>query len=128
MPNNLCLFAIHADDLPKAKRFYERVFGWKIEPWGPPGFFLISTGSKKDPGVTGALQKRHEVVGGERFTGFECSVEVADVDATTAAVVANGGKIIMPKCEIPTVGWIVKFLDPDGNVVGMKQPSAEQTE
>jgi predicted enzyme related to lactoylglutathione lyase len=44
MSNNLVFFAIHAEDLPKAQRFYEKVFGWKFQPWGPPGFFLIATG------------------------------------------------------------------------------------
>ncbi len=31
-------FAINANDVDRAKRFYERVFGWKFNAWGPPGF------------------------------------------------------------------------------------------
>jgi uncharacterized protein len=123
MPNNLGFFAIHADDLPSVQRFYEKVFGWKFTPWGPPGFFLIATGDKNDPGVPGALQKRHELVPGQRINGFECTIDVEDIDATAAAVTANGGKIIMPKCEIPTVGWLIKMQDPDGNLVCVKQPA-----
>lgn len=122
--NNLVFFAIHADDLSKAQRFYERVFGWKFEPWGPPGFLLIETGDKKNPGVQGALHKRHELIPGERFTGYECTIGVEDIDATEKAVVANGGKIILPKCEIPTVGHLIKIQDTDGNVVCVKQPAA----
>ena len=61
MSNNLAFFAIHADDLTKAKLFYEKVFGWKFQAWGPPGFFQIATGDKDDPGVAGAFQKRHDV-------------------------------------------------------------------
>ena len=121
MPNNLAFFAVHADDLPRARRFYENVFGWRFQPWGPPGFFLIATGDKDDPGVEGALQKRHEVVPGERVTGYECTISVNDIDAAATAVTANGGKIIMPKCEIPTVGWLIKFQDPEGNLVCAKQ-------
>jgi uncharacterized protein len=123
MPSNLAFFAVHADDLPRARRFYENVFGWRFEPWGPPGFFLIATGDKEDPGVQGALQKRHEVVPGQRMTSYECTISVADIDAAAAAVAANGGKIIMPKCEIPTVGWLIKFQDPEGNIVCAKQPA-----
>lgn len=125
MSNNLVFFAIHADDLPKTQRFYEKVFGWKFEAWGPPGFFLIATGDKDDPGIQGALQKRYEIVPGQRVTGYECTIGTTDIDATAAAVVANGGKIILPKCEIPTVGHLIKIQDPDGNVVCVKQP-AEQ--
>ncbi len=123
MPSNLAFFAVHADDLVRARRFYETVFGWRFEPWGPPGFFLIATGDKDDPGVQGALQKRHELVPGQRMTGYECTISVDDIDAAAAAVAANGGKIIMQKCEIPTVGWLIKFQDPEGNIVCAKQPA-----
>jgi len=123
--NNLVFFAIHADDLAKAQRFYERVFGWKFEPWGPPGFLLIETGDKKNPGVQGALQKRHQLIPGQQFTGYECTIGVEDIDATEKAVLANGGKVILPKCEIPTVGHLIKIQDTDGNVVCVKQPAAQ---
>jgi predicted enzyme related to lactoylglutathione lyase len=121
MSNHLVFFAIHADDLSQAQRFYEKVFGWKFEQWGPPGFFLIATGDKNDPGIQGALQKRHELIPGQRLTGYECTIGVEDIDAIEKAVVANGGKIILPKCEIPTVGHLIKIHDTDGNVVCVKQ-------
>lgn len=121
MPNNLVFFAVHADDVARARRFYEQVFGWKIQPWGPPDFFLVSTGTKDDPGIAGALQKRHELVPVKEPVGFECTIGVSDIDTAMAAVTANGGKVIMPKCEIPTVGYLFKFQDPEGNVVCCKQ-------
>ena len=123
MASNIGFFAVHADDLPRAQRFYESVFGWKFRPWGPPGFFLIATGDETDPGIEGALQQRHEVVPGVRINGYECTIDVEDIDTTAAAVAANGGKIVLPKCEIPTVGWLIKIQDPEGNVVCVKQPA-----
>ncbi|HET9315386.1 MAG TPA: VOC family protein, partial [Vicinamibacteria bacterium] len=69
---NVRHFAINADDLPRARRFYERVFAWKFEPWGPPGFFQIATGDKGGP--IGALQQRRELVKGLRTNGFECTI------------------------------------------------------
>src|ERR1700677_2630636 len=41
MPNNLSSFAIHVDDTDRARAFYEAVFGWRFEAWGPPDFYLI---------------------------------------------------------------------------------------
>jgi len=41
-----------------------------------------------------------------------------DVDAIAKAVEANGGKVIMPKVTIPTVGRLVFFQDTEGNVAG----------
>ena len=68
-----------------------------------------------------ALQKRRELVAGERTIGFECTVAVSDVDAVAAAVVASGGTILIPRTMIPTVGYLIFFRDPEGNVVGAMQ-------
>jgi uncharacterized protein len=117
MASNVEFFVIHADNLPATRTFYEQVFGWKFRPWGPPDFYKISTGSEDDPGIRGAMAKRHELAPGKEMIGFECTITVANVDATAAAVEAQGCKIIMPVCEIPTVCRLFKFLDPSGNVV-----------
>jgi predicted enzyme related to lactoylglutathione lyase len=117
VPNNISHFAIHADDLDRAKAFYEKVFGWMFSPWGPPGFWMIRTGTEADPGIHGSLQKRREPVAGRGVVAFECTITVEDVDAIAAAVVKHGGKIVTPKMHIPTVGWLVQFHDPEGNVV-----------
>ncbi len=56
-------FAINADDVPRARAFYEAVFGWEFTPFGPPGFFQIETGSRAPFGrVQGALQERREAL------------------------------------------------------------------
>jgi predicted enzyme related to lactoylglutathione lyase len=117
-------FAINADDVPRARRFYEKVFGWRFEAWGPPNFFQIKTADGHPPGPLGALQKRRELIPGIQTAGFECTVAVADVDAAVAAVVANGGTILIPKTLIPTVGHLIFFRDPEGNAVGAMQYDA----
>ncbi|HET6949656.1 MAG TPA: VOC family protein [Acidimicrobiales bacterium] len=110
--------AINADDVERARRFYGAVFGWTFEPWGPPGFFHIRTGSGERPGLEAALQARRDLVGGRPTTGFECTVAVDDVDAVTAAVIAGGGTVLMEKTTIAGVGDLVFFADPSGNVCG----------
>jgi uncharacterized protein len=121
MPNNVKHFAVHADDVNRARTFYENVLAWKFTPWGPPNFYLIKTGTDEDPGVHGALQGRRDIVPGKPMFGFECTVGVSSIDETIAAVEANGGKIVMPKFHIPTVGTLIFFEDPEGNVVGAMQ-------
>jgi predicted enzyme related to lactoylglutathione lyase len=118
---NVSHFAINADDLDRARRFYERVFGWRFEPWGPPGFLLVTTGTEEQPGIHGALQKRRELIPGQRTIAYECTIAVADVDAVAAAVEANGGTILIPRTLIPTVGHVIFFRDPEGNVAGAMQ-------
>jgi predicted enzyme related to lactoylglutathione lyase len=80
----------------------------------PPGFYLIQTGTDEDPGVPGALHCRREVVPGKPMFGFECSLGVDSIDDTIAAIEANGGKIVMPKFHIPTVGTLIFFEDTEG--------------
>jgi len=121
MPNNLARFAINADDVTRARRFYEATFGWRFEPWGPPNFYLIQTGDNKDPGVGGLLEQRRELIKGSRMVGYECTIGVSDIDPVIRAITANGGKIVMEKFHIPTVGTGVYFTDPEGNVAGAMQ-------
>jgi uncharacterized protein len=116
MTGELAHFAINADDVDATKAFYETVFGWTFEPWGPPGFFHIDTGTGAPP--RGALQQRRELVPGEKTVGFECTVAVPDVDAVTKAAVAAGGRVVMARSTITGVGDLVFVADPSGNVVG----------
>ena len=82
---------------------------------------IIRTGTDDDPGLHGALQGRREIVAGKPMFGFECTLGVSSIDETIAAVEANGGKIVMPKFHIPTVGTLIFFEDTEGNVVGAMQ-------
>ncbi len=118
-------FAINADDVNRAQRFYGRVFGWRFNAWGPPGFFMIETGSAPNaPAVNGSLQERRSLVAGERMTGFECTITVADIAAAEREIVAAGGTILMPVATIPTVGHLLWFRDTEGNVAGAMQPDS----
>jgi predicted enzyme related to lactoylglutathione lyase len=130
MSNQVSAFAINADDVSRARQFYQKVFGWRFQPWGPPDFYLIETGSEKakpeaKPGVMGLMQQRRELVPGSRMIGYECTITVAGIDETIGAVLAAGGKLATPKLHIPTVGTCAYFLDPEGNVAGLMQPESK---
>src|SRR6266487_3044083 len=121
MPNHVTNFAINADDVARAKAFYAKTFGWQFTPWGPPDFYVIQTGPDNDRGLHGTLQTREGIVKGKPMFGFECTIGVDSIDDTIAAVEKNGGKIVMPKFEIPTVGALIYFEDTEGTVVGAMQ-------
>ena len=118
--NEISHFAINADDVPAARAFYEKVFGWRFTAFGPPDFYRIETPS----GPGGALQKRRELVEDQSTIGYECTIGVADVDATAAAVTVTGGRIVMPRTTIAGVGHLIFFTDPAGNVVGAMEYDA----
>jgi predicted enzyme related to lactoylglutathione lyase len=115
MASNVVHFAIHADDVERARRFYEAVFDWRFEAWGPPGFYNIDTGSDDRPGIHGALHERSEPLQGTGMRGFSCTVAVDDLAEISARVTANGGSVQHPEMAIPTVGTHIGFLDSEGN-------------
>jgi hypothetical protein len=110
-------FEIPADDPARAVKFYETVFGWKIEKWdGPEDYWLAMTGEEGQPGINGAITGR-----GEPTTVVVNTLDVASVDDSIAQVVANGGSVVMPKMPVPGVGYLAYFRDTEGNAFGMMQ-------
>ena len=117
MKNKLVHFAIYIDDMNRAKTFYTNLFGWNFNSYGPEDFLQIKHSNKKNAQLIGALQSRKYNPLDKRINGFECSIEVDDIDTIIQAISENGGKIIIPKTEISHVGWLVKFLDTEKNIV-----------
>ncbi len=109
MPNKLAHFAIEADDVDRARKFYETVFEWQFMPWGPPGFYLI-----EGAGIHGALQQRREPMP-EGRKGFECSFAVDDIDATIKLIETAGGRMIGSRHTIPTICELAQFADSENN-------------
>lgn len=80
---------IAADEPPRAIRFYEQVFGWRIRKWeGPTDYWLIQTGDDPAPGINAGLAKSDDP--GQFITPF---ISVPSVDEYAAKVVAGGGTI-----------------------------------
>ena len=118
MPATFRHFAINADDVPRARRFYEAAFGWTFEPWGPPGFYQIKNAGQ---GLLGALQGRRQIEPGTPMPGLEASFGVDDLQSTIAAIEAGGGRILMQPYRIEGVGELIFFADTEGNIAGAMQ-------
>ena len=121
MPNHIRHFAIHADEVDRARAFYEAVFAWRFEVWGPPNFYLIRTGPDDDGGLQGALQERQQSLSGTGMRGFECTIGVDDLDAVLARIPHAGGSVVSTPFTIVGVGRLAFFEDTEGNRVGAMQ-------
>lgn len=109
MPNKLAHFAIEAENVERAKAFYEAVFGWTFEAWGPPNFYRFS-----GAGIQGALQERRAPLP-EGRKGFELTFAVDDLEATAALIADHGGSATGERYTIPNVGTLTAFADCEGN-------------
>jgi hypothetical protein len=115
--NRFTHFELASKDLEKTASFYRDVFGWQIQKWeGPVDYWLITTGDASTPGINGGLMQTDG-----SLTGTINTIEVEDIDAAIAKVLAYGGEIIFDKDAIPGVGYQAYFKDNSGIVVGLHQ-------
>ena len=111
-------FEIPVNDLDRAKKFYESVFGYALtlEEMGQAkmAFFPMVNDAY---GTTGNLMMMEGSTPSRVGTLIYFSVE--DIEGTLGKVNANGGKTILPKTEIGQYGFIAHFEDSEGNRVAL---------
>ena len=125
MDHTIVHFEIPAADVGKLKTFYEGVFGWKIDKYpGPMEYWMIQTvptddkGMLQRPGVNGGMAKKEKTE--QKPVNY---ISLENIDQSIENVKKLGGKIIMPKQQIPNVGYIAIATDPEGNQIGLLQPT-----
>ena len=118
--NPVVWFEICVQDMSRARKFYEAVFGftltWLESPI--PGMELWSFPMEQGAlGATGALVKMEgkDSGGGGTLIYFSCAD--CSTEATKAAV--NGGKIFKEKFSIGQYGFIALVYDTEGNMIGL---------
>jgi predicted enzyme related to lactoylglutathione lyase len=114
-------FELPADDIPRAKQFYDSVFGWGLQDVEGMDYTTITTvpvdesQMPTEPGaINGGLVSRSDEVNVPVFT-----VDVDSIDDTMKNVEAAGGSPVRPRTEIPGMGAYGYFRDTEGNVVGL---------
>jgi predicted enzyme related to lactoylglutathione lyase len=117
MANHISHFEIFASDVERARRFYERVFSWRFESGGPPGFYFIFTGPQVEQGISrGLIAKRQGPAAPGAINAFRCTISVSSIKETSAAIEAAGGKLRSAIIDIPEVGQLVEFADTEDNI------------
>ena len=119
-------FEIPANDIEKLKKFYVGLFGWSMNKYpGPTTYYMVGTVPVDEktmmptcPGVNGGLYEKKDAASPELAKPINY-ISVESVDDYRKKVVALGGKIVVPKMEIPGIGWWALALDPEGNHFGM---------
>jgi predicted enzyme related to lactoylglutathione lyase len=110
-------FEIPADDPARAAKFYEEVFGWKIDKWeGPFDYWLITTGENEEPGINGAIMTKEM---GEMVRN---TIGVDSFDKYAEKIEKKGGKMVTEKMSIPGIGVMAAFQDTEGNISVIMEP------
>lgn len=98
----------------KAADFYSTVFGWQIQQLPQLAYYLVETGA--GAGINGGIMKPQQGPWPGKLTFY---IDVDDLDAYAQKIQDAGGKMIVPKMEVPGVGWLALFSDPDDRVIGL---------
>jgi predicted enzyme related to lactoylglutathione lyase len=111
---------IFATDRDRARAFYAHVFGWSLPDDARRHCWVVTTGDDPRLGIDGPHPTGTDyTVNPNRL--FVPTIHVPDLDATTAAALANGGDLLVARIPIPGVGWLVYLADTEGNLIGIMQ-------
>jgi predicted enzyme related to lactoylglutathione lyase len=116
---------LYSEDPEKTKRFYTDVFGWTFNEIPNAGYWIV-----KAPGRPhGGLLKRRASPKPGGFTPPATLnyILVDSVDEAAKKIVKAGGKILVPKYEIPNMGWFSVFEAPGGIVHNVIEVSPTMT-
>jgi len=121
-PGAWAMSALQTPDPERAAAFYEAVFGWRAEPWGPVHLLRL-------PGYVGGTEEQpvpRDVVavmapaapGAPAAWGVD--LWVADIDAAVARAGELGGRVLMPVHDRPPFRSAV-VADPEGAAFSLSQ-------
>jgi predicted enzyme related to lactoylglutathione lyase len=119
-------FEIPADDVERAKKFYNDLFRWKIEKWSgatddshltsaatgqPMEYWMITTTDDKgNKALGGGMMKRQ--MPEHQVTNY---INVNSVDEYSSKVEMLRGKVVAPKHAVPGMGYFALCLDTENN-------------
>jgi hypothetical protein len=112
---------IPASDPKALGAFYGEVFGFKIEVDEQMNYVQFSP--EDGPGG-GFPEVSDQFKPGDVMVYFGTN----DIEATLGKIEAGGGATVMPKTEIPGIGWFAIFSDPTGNQLALYTSANPQAE
>ena len=114
-------FEMPANDMNRAKEFYEKVLGWHISPDYENYYFALTTLSDENKipkmvgQINGGIQKKDETIGKLRLM-----IHVTDLDETLKRSLDEGGRILIPPKKIPGYYYAV-IMDTEGNEINLAE-------
>lgn len=138
--NRVVHFEIHASDVEASKKFYSDVFGWEMQQMGSEygNYVMIKTGpgpdetakgtvKMEDVGINGGMMMRNapKPPQGVGPNAFVCIIGVDNIDTYYDKAKNAGGVVAMDKMDVPNVGKLAYFKDPDENLFGIIQPETK---
>jgi predicted enzyme related to lactoylglutathione lyase len=121
MGNPVVHWELMSNDPAGVSEFYAKIFGWKVKHMPELNYRTVETGNKL--GINGGIFKPEREgpwPGNQLFY-----VGVEELAPYRRKIVAAGGKIHVEEQEVPGVGWLCLFTDPEGRMNGIFKPNMQ---
>lgn len=109
---NVVHVEIPAANVEAAGRFYQELFGWKLQHMPEMNYTMW----EDETGAGGGFPQVSENNPAGQVLVY---IDSDDIEADLKKVEKLGGKVLQPKMEIPQTGWFGIFQDPTGNVLAL---------
>ncbi len=120
--NPVCWWEICTKDAGALAEFYSKAFGWEAKPFPGMNYTVLNSGDGKNGGIGGGLFTPGPTEKDEIPPYLAIYAAVEDVDAMVAKVKELGATITFEPLDIPKVGRVAMFQDPDGHRFGLIKP------
>ena len=102
--------------------FYRKVFDWKIEPVPALNYNFVETGGAG--GINGGILRPQRE--GPWPGNMTIYIDVEDLAAYRQKIVKAGGTIHVAEQEVPGMGTLCLFADPEGRMMGLWKAAKRQ--
>lgn len=119
MGNPVVHWEMMSKDPAKVSAFYKKIFGWKMQNLPHMNYHLVEAG---EGGIGGGIFKPDRE--GPWPGNMTLYVAVDDLAAYRKKIVAAGGKIHVEDQEVPGMGRLCLFTDPEGRMMGLWKAAA----
>ncbi len=116
MGNPFVHVELHTQDPAAAKKFYGKLFDWKLEEAPEMDYTVINVGEQ---GSGGGIMKSPTPDSPPQWVPY---VLVDDVGTHTGKAKCLGASVLLDQTEIPGIGWFSMLLDPTGAPFALFQP------
>jgi hypothetical protein len=107
-------FEIIVNNAASIAQFYNTVLGWDA-PFQAGPYVSVKTG---DTGINGAIIDKSIAIFPQ---GLTLTLSVRDCNEVLDKVNQSGGKVVLPRTEVPEFGVFAMFEDPAGNRIGLTE-------
>jgi len=111
-------FEMMSKDPAGIAAFYAKVFGWKVRHYPQVNYRVFETGNKSGIGGGIVQPDREGPWPGNQIV----YVAVDDLGKFNRKIEQAGGKIHVAEQEVPGMGWLSLFTDPEGRLNGLWKP------